>query len=183
MNYYKLRLNKSKNKWEFLYVPHERRSSGGEEVEKSYADESSASKYYYLMELRSYFRNYYVYPFQLSNKEVNIGEFNFTFENLKEALRILNINKKYYSFDGKVKECSMFLETINNEESKVYFFGRKGKEVNASLILENWLAYSYMYRSVYYLYLLDQHYADLIKNKEIGHIFTDEDYKTVLTGR
>src|SRR5690625_7097920 len=78
VNYYKLRLNKSKNKWEFLYVPHERRRSGGEEVEKSYADESSASIYHNLIELRSYFRNYYVYPFQVSNKEVTIWELNFT---------------------------------------------------------------------------------------------------------
>jgi len=182
VNYYKLLFNNSNNKWEFLYVPHERRSSGGEEIIKTFDDEASASKYYYLIELRSYFRSYYVYPFQLSNKEINIGEFNFTFENLKEAFQRLNINREYYNFDGKVKEHSMFLETINNEESKLYFIGKNEKVVNASLTQENWLIYSAMYRSVYYLYLLDQHYADLLKNKEIGHIFTDEDYKTLFTG-
>jgi len=182
VNYYKLLFNNSNNKWEFLYVPHERRSFGGEEIIKTFDDEASASKYYYLIELRSYFRNYYVYPFLLSNKEINIGEFNFTFENLKEAFQRLNINREYYSFDGKVKEHSMFLDRVNNEESKVYFMGKSGKGILVTLVLENWQAYSNMYRSVYYLYLLDQHYADLLKNKEIGHIFTDEDYKTLFTG-
>src|SRR5690625_5056696 len=74
VNYYKLLFNISNNKWEFLYVPHERRSSGGEEIIKTFDDEASASKYYYLIELRSYFRSYYVYPFQLSNKEINRSE-------------------------------------------------------------------------------------------------------------
>src|SRR5690625_2111672 len=182
VNYYKLILNQDNNKWEFLYVQHERRSFGGEEIRKTFDDEASASKYYYLTELLSYFRKYYVYPFQLGNKEINIGKSNFTLKNLKEAFRRLNINSKYYSFDGKVKEHSMFLDRVNNEESKVYFMGGNGKEVLATLVLENWQAYSNMYRSVYYLYLLDQHYADLLKNKEIGHIFTDEDYKTLFTG-
>jgi|SRR5690625_362474 len=183
VNYYMLKLNDETGKWEFIYVPHERRSFGGEEIEKSFNDEVGASKYYYLRQLSSYYYFKYIQPFELKNKDINFSMPDSTLKELKEAFRRLNINTSYYSFDGKVKERGMFLETINNEESKVYFFGRKGKEVNASLILENWLAYSYMYRSVYYLYLLDQHYADLIKNKEIGHIFTDEDYKTVLTGR
>lgn len=39
-----------------------------------------------------------------------------------------------------------------------------------------------MYQSVYYLCMLDQHYADLIKNKEIGCIFTEEDYITLFYG-
>src|SRR5690625_61770 len=107
----------------------------------------------------------------------------FKLENLKETFKRLKMDKSYYSFNGKVKEHSMFLETINNEESKVYFLGKEGEIVSTSLVLENWEAYSYMYKSVYPLYLFDQHYADLIKNKEIGHIFTDEDYKTILTGR
>jgi len=182
VNYYQLMINKDNNKWEFLYVPREKRSSGGEEIIKTFDDEASASKYYYLTELHSYYRNYYVYPFQLGNKEINIGESNFTLKNLNEAFWRLNISKKYYSFDEKIKEYSMFLEKINKDESKVHFLGRGGKKVNSSLVLENWLAYYSMYRLVYTLYLFDKHYADLIKNKEIAHIFTDEDYKTLLTG-
>lgn len=182
VNYYQLMINKDNNKWEFLYVPREKRSSGGEEIIKTFDDEASASKYYYLTELHSYYRNYYVYPFQLGNKEINIGKSNFTLKNLNEAFWRLNISKKYYSFDEKIKEYSMFLEKINKDESKVHFLGRGGKKVNSSLVLENWLAYYSMYRLVYTLYLFDKHYADLIKNKEIAHIFTDEDYKTLLTG-
>lgn len=90
------------------------------------------------------------------------------------------MDTSYYSFDGKVKERSMFLETVNNEESKVCFMGKDGEIINTSLVLENWEAYDYMYKSVYYLYLFDRCYADLIKNKEIDHIFTDKDYKIVL---
>src|SRR5690625_7034185 len=62
VNYYKLMFNNSNSnsKWEFIYVPHERRSFGGEEIRKTFDNEASASKYYYLTELRSYFRNYYV---------------------------------------------------------------------------------------------------------------------------
>lgn len=183
INYYKLRLNKDNNKWELLYCPHERRSSGGEEVEKSFNDEASASKYYYLFQINSHFYEKYIRRFNHNNKNLNIGSPNFRFEDLKEAFRRLNIEKKYYSFNGKVKERSIFLEKVNNEKSKVYFIGLDGKEVIVTLPLEHWEAYFAMYRLVYYLYLFDQHYADLIKSKEIGHIFTDEDYKTVLTGR
>src|SRR5690625_4637169 len=182
VNYYKLNLNNSNNKWEFLYVPHERRSFGGEEIRKTFDDEASASKYYYLHELSTHYLFEYIQPFQLKNKDINIGRPSFKLENLKETFKRLKMDKSYYSFNGKVKEHSMFLETINNEESKVYFMGRGGKEVDTTLVLENWEAYSEMYRTVYYLYLLDQHYADLLKNKEIGHIFTDEDYKTLFTG-
>ena len=182
VNYYMLKLNNETGKWEFIYVPHERRSFGGEEIEKSFNDEAGASKYYYLRQLSSYYYSKYIQPFELKNKDINFGMPGSTLKELKEAFRRLNINTSYYSFDGKVKERSMFLETINNEESKLYFIGKNEKVVNASLTQENWLIYSAMYRSVYYLYLLDQHYADLLKNKEIGHIFTDEDYKTLFTG-
>jgi len=183
VNYYKLILNNSNNKWEFLYVPHERRSFGGEEIRKIFNDKAEAIKYYYLFQLHSYFFNNYVHPFQFNNRDINMGRPSFHLENLKEAFRRLNMDPSYYSLDGKVKEHSMLLEKINNEESKVYFMGRGGKEVDATLVLDNWEAYSEMYRTVYYLYLLDQYYADLIKNKEIGDIFTDEDYKVILDGR
>jgi len=183
VNYYMLKLNNETGKWEFIYVPHERRSFGGEEIEKSFNDEAGASKYYYLRQLSSYYYSKYIQPFELKNKDINFGMPGSTLKELKEAFRRLNINTSYYSFDGKVKERSMFLETINNEESKVYFMGKDGAIINTSLVLEDWEAYDYMYQSVYSLYLFDKHYANLIKNKEIGHIFTDGDYKTVLTGR
>jgi len=183
VNYYMLKLNDETGKWEFIYVPHERRNFGGEEIEKSFNDEAGACKYYYLIKLRSYFFYKYIRPFRSENKDINIGRPGSELKDLKEILRRLNIKTSYYSLNGKIREHSMFLETINNEESKVYFMGRGGKEVDATLVLDNWEAYSEMYRTVYFLYLLDQHYADLVKNKEIGHIFTDEDYKTVLTGR
>src|SRR5690625_683236 len=183
VNYYKLLFNNSNNKWEFLYVPHERRSSGGEEIEKSFNDKAEAIKYYYLFQLNSYFFNHYVHPFQFNNKDINMGRPSFHLVNLKESFRRLNVDPSYYSLDGKVKEHSMLLEKVNKEESKLYFIGQKEKVVNASLAQENWLIYSAMYRSVYYLYLFDQHYENLLKTKEVGHIFTDEDYKAILTGR
>src|SRR5690625_214779 len=183
VNYYMLKLNDETGKWEFIYVPHERRNFGGEEIEKSFNDEAGACKYYYLIKLRSYFFYKYIRPFRSENKDINIGRPGSELKDLKEILRRLNIKTSYYSLNGKIREHSMFLETINNEESKVYFMGRGGKEVDATLVLDNWEAYSEMYRTVYYLYLLDQYYADLIKNKEIGDIFTDEDYKVILDGR
>jgi len=183
VNYYMLKLNDETGKWDFIYVPHERRSFGGEEIEKSFEDEASASKYYYLIQLESYFYYKYIQPFELKNKDINFGMPDSTLKELKEAFRRLDMDPSYYSFDGEVKEHSMFLETINNEESKVCFIGENGEIVNTSLVLENWEAYDHMYQTVYYLYLLDQHYANLLKNKEIGHKFTDEDYQTVMTGR
>jgi len=182
VNYYKLMLNKNNNKWEFLYVPHEKRSTGGEELRKIFDDEASASKYYYLIQLESYFFYKYIQPFELKNKDINFGMPDSTLKELKEAFRRLNMDPSYYSLDGKVKEHSMLLEKVNKEESKLYFIGQNKKVVNASLAQENWLIYSAMYQRVYYLYLLDQHYAELLRNKEIGHIFTDEDYKTLFTG-
>src|SRR5690625_517353 len=136
-----------------------------------------------LIQLESYFFYKYIQPFELKNKDINFGMPDSTLKELKEAFRRLNVDPSYYSLDGKVKEHSMFLETINNEESKVYFIGENGEIVNTSLVLENWEAYDHMYQSVYYLYLLDQDYANLLKNKEIAHKFTDEDYQTVMTGR
>jgi len=165
VNYYMLKLNNETGKWEFIYVPHERRSFGGEEIRKIFDDEASASKYYYLHELSSYYFFKYIQPFKLKNKELNIGRPSLKLENLKEAFRRLNMDTSYYSFGGKISGHSIFLEKISNEESKVCFLGRKGKEVNASTVLENWLAYLNMYQSVYYLYLFDQHYADLVKKK------------------
>src|SRR5690625_861617 len=183
VNYYKLMFNNDNNKWEFFFMQRERQNSGGENLIKSFGDKAEAIKYYYLFQLHSYFFNHYVHPFQFNNRDINMGRPSFNLENLKEAFKRLDMDPSYYSLDGKVKEHSMLLEKINKEESKVYFMGRGGKEVDATLVLDNWEAYSEMYRTVYYLYLLDQYYADLIKNKEIGDIFTDEDYKVILDGR
>src|SRR5690625_1605945 len=60
VNYYMLKLNNETGKWEFIYVPHERRSFGGEEIEKSFNDEAGASKYYYLRQLSSYYYSKYI---------------------------------------------------------------------------------------------------------------------------
>src|SRR5690625_3679160 len=183
VNYYMLKLNNETGKWEFFFMQRERQNSGGENLIKSFGDKAEAIKYYYLFQLHSYFFNNYVHPFQFNNKDINMGRPSLHLVNLKESFRRLNVDPSYYSLDGKVKEHSMLLEKVNEGESKLYFIGQNEKVVNASLAQENWLIYSAMYRSVYYLYLFDQHYADLIKNEEIGHIFTDEDYKTVLAGR
>src|SRR5690625_4483920 len=80
VNYYKLILNNSNNKWEFLYVPHERRSSGGEEIRKFFYDEASASKYYYLHELSTHYLFEYIQPFHLKNKEIKIVRPSFILE-------------------------------------------------------------------------------------------------------
>src|SRR5690625_1085352 len=183
VNYYMLKLNNETGKWEFFFMQRERQNSGGENLIKSFGDKAEAIKYYYLHQLSTYFFFKYIQPFELKNKDINMGWPSFNLENLKEAFKRLDMDPSYYSLDGKVKEHSMFLETINNEESKVYFMGTNGKEVDATLVIENWEAYSYMYQSVYSLYLFDKHCADLIKNKKIGDIFTDEDYNVILDGR
>src|SRR5690625_2978001 len=183
VNYYMLKVNNETGKWEFFFMQRERQNSGGENLIKSFGDKAEAIKYYYLFQLHSYFFNHYVHPFKFNNKDINMGRPSFNLENLKEAFKRLDMDPSYYSLDGKVKEHSMLLEKVNKEESKLYFIGQNKKVIIASLAQENWQIYSAMYQRVYYLYLLDQHYAGLIKNNELGHIFTDEDYKTVLTGR
>src|SRR5690625_581819 len=98
VNYYKLILNNSNNKWEFLYVPREKRSSEGEEIIKTFDDEASASKYYYLIKLRSYYYYKYIQPFELKNKDINFGMPDSTLKELKEAFRRLYTDQSYYSF-------------------------------------------------------------------------------------
>src|SRR5690625_3728646 len=183
VNYYVLKLNNGTGKWEFLFMQRERQNSGGENLIKSFADKAEAIKYYYLFQLHSYFFNHYVHPFKFNNKDINMGGPSFNLENLKEAFKRLDMDPSYYSLDGKVKKHSMLFEKVNKEESKVYFIGENGKEVLATLVLENWQAYSNMYRSVYFLYLFDKHYEDLLEKEEVGHIFTDEDYKILIVGR
>src|SRR5690625_4371188 len=183
VNYYMLKLNNETGKWEFFFMQRERQNSGGENLIKSFSDKAEAIKYYYLFQLHSYFFNNYVHPFQFNNRDINMGRPSFNLENLKEAFKRLDMDPSYYSLDGKVKKHSMLFEKVNKEESKVYFIGENGKEVLATLVLENWQAYSNMYRSVYFLYLFDKHYEDLLEKEEVGHIFTDEDYKILIVGR
>ncbi len=180
-NYYKVRLNN--NDWEFLFIERERQNTGGESLIKTFDNKIDAIKFYYLFQLHRHFFNHYIQPFKSSNKDINIDRPGSILKDLKEALRRSNINTSYFSLDGKVKEHSIFLDKVNNEESKVSFIGQNGKVILSTLVLENWQAYSNMFKLVYFLYLFDQHYADLRKNKEIGKIFTDEDYKTLLVGR
>src|SRR5690625_3696776 len=183
VNYYVLKLNNGTGKWEFLFMQRERQNSGGENLIKSFADKAEAIKYYYLFQLHSYFFNHYVHPFKFNNKDINMGGPSFNLENLKEAFKRLDMDPSYYSLDGKVKKHSMLFEKVNKEESKVYFIGENCKEVLATLVLENWQAYSNMYRSVYFLYLFYKHYEHLLETEEVGHIFTDEDYKILIVGR
>src|SRR5690625_458580 len=146
VNYYKLMFNNGNNKWEFFFMQRERQNSGGENLIKSFGDKAEAIKYYYLHQLSTYFFFKYIQPFELKNKDINMGWPSFNLENLKEALKRLDVDPSYYSLNGKVKEHSMLLEKVNKEESKVYFMGKSGKEVLATLVLENWQAYSNMYK-------------------------------------
>src|SRR5690625_1047168 len=115
MNYYMLKLNNETGKWEFIYVPHERRIFGGEEIRKIFDDEGSASKNYYLHELSSYYFFKYIQPFKLKNKELNIGRPSLKLENLKEDRKRLNMDTSYYSFGGKINGHSIFLERIDRK--------------------------------------------------------------------
>src|SRR5690625_7143110 len=72
VNYYKLMLNKSNNKWEFLFVPHEKRSSGGEKIKKSFDDKVEAIKYYNLLQLYSHYLNHYIHPFDFNHMDLNL---------------------------------------------------------------------------------------------------------------
>src|SRR5690625_2431743 len=153
VNYYMLKINNATGKWEFLFMQRERQSEGGENLIQSFDDEAEAIKYYYLFQLSSYFFNECIQPFELKNKDINIGWPNFNLENLKEALKRLGIDPSYYSLDGKVKEHSMLFEKVNKEERKIYFIGQNKKVVNASLAQDNWQIYSAMYQIDFYHYL------------------------------
>lgn len=116
----------------------------------------------------------------MKNKDINMGRPGFTIENLKEALRRLEMCNTYYILHGQIKNHSFVLETINNKESRVKFIGENGEVLGQTMILENWRAYSNLYRRTYSLYLLDQYCQKLIDNNEIDQPFTDDDYKTFL---
>lgn len=178
-SYYKLQLET--NKWELLFVQRENRSSGGEKVLKTFDDESSASKYYYLSTLSSFYFRKHIQPFELKNEDINIGWTEFTFDNLEEALLRLNFDDKYYSLRGGLKRHSAFLEKVSEKESKVKFIGDKYDVVFETTLLDNWNAYYVLYKYAYYLYLLDNHCNYLIERKEINERFTDEEYSVFLS--
>lgn len=164
--------------WEFVIFPERYKD---EKVLKTFKDERSASKYFYLVMLNSYFANNYIYPFESDNKDINVGGPNFTLNNLKVAFHRLKMDEKYYSFNAEVKEHSVYLHRINKLGSTVKFFGDNLKLVFETMELENWMAYSVIYQYVYTIYLLDAHCQSLIEQGEISQRFTDEEYDVVMS--
>jgi len=177
-NVYKLR--EQNGIWEFLHVQYEKQD-GKEEIKTTFNKESTATRFYFFFQLSSYFFNTYTYLFERKEKELNIGEPNFTIENLKEAFHRLNIPSRYYSLDGTIKNHCFILDKVNEKESREKFVNINGVILDETMVLENWLTYSFMYQDVYKLYLLDQYYEKLIENGEIQHELTDEDYKMYLS--
>ncbi len=119
--------------------------------------------------------------FELENEDLNIDEPYFTLENLIRALSRLNIDSNYYSLTGEIKEHSIYLDVINENESRVKFFGENCKEIFASMVLENHETYRTLYQYVYYLYLLDKKSEEFFENEEINRKFTDEDFHLFLS--
>ncbi|MEI3604980.1 hypothetical protein SPD48_04690 [Pseudogracilibacillus sp. SE30717A] len=177
-NHYKLQLQNGK--WEFIFVRWEK-SDGEEKVLKFFDDEETASKFFYLHRLNSYYLWQYIFPFEENNEDIHIGTPKFNFINLKRALKRLGIPEKYYSIHGELKEHSLLLEKTNEHESKVKFIGDNYKVISESSILENWLAYVAMYQQAYLVFLLDQECQKLIKDKVIDQRFNDEEYSIFLS--
>lgn len=177
-NYY--RLGKKDENWVFLFVKGEKKTVEEEEIQKTFDNESDASKYYYLFELSRYYFEQYINPFEIKNKDINIGETECTILNLKEAFDRIGIKEIYYDFNNLIKEHSICLEEIDNNTSEVKFIGNGKKIIFQTLRLEKWLAYYATYKFTYYLFLLDRHCELLIKNKEVESPFTDEEYSIFL---
>lgn len=175
-NYYKI--GKNKSKWEFLFI---REVNNDFKILEKFDSESEASKYFYLHQLNNHFFQNYIQPFELGNKDINIGEPTCKIEDLKEAFTRLKIGDSYFTFNGSIKPHSIYLETINKNESKVKFIGNNGKVYIESPSMENWLAYYNTYKKVYNLYLLDKHLQRLLNNNEITKEFSSNDYKVVLS--
>lgn len=179
-SYYKLQFEEGK--WKFIYVQWERKN-GEEKVLKEFDDEKVASRFFYLHRLRSYYLLQYIFPFKQdeNNEDINVSDPKFNFSNLKEALRRLKIPEEYYSLNGELKEHSMVLEKVNEEECKVKFIGESYKVISETMTLENWEAYDEVYKGAYYIYLLDQECQDLIDRKIIDRRFSDEEYRSLFT--
>lgn len=177
-NYYKL--EERDDKWIFLFVKCEKNSEGIEEIIKIFDNEEDASKYYYLVQLSSNYYNQYILPFEMNNKDINIGELECTISNLKQAFDRLGIKENYYSFTEVKNEHSILLNQFDNDTSQVKFIGDGCRVISETLKLDNWIAYYAMYKFVYYLFLLDKHCEILIKSKEIEMPFSDEEYSIFL---
>lgn len=177
-NYYKLA--KKDEKWVVLFVIGERKTEEVEEVKKVFDNESEASKYYYLFELGRYCWKQYIHHFIMKNEDINIGRYNCTIDNLKEAFDRIGIKENYYDFNNMIKKHSICLEKIDSSRSQFKFVGNGKNIIYKTLILENWRAYYIMFKDTYGLFLLDRYCEVLIKNKEIEKPFTDEEYKIFL---
>ena len=173
-NYYKL--EKSNDKWFYLFVKIERNSDGIREEEKIFDNEEEASKFYYLVQLSTYYYKNHINEFEIKNEDIHVGDLGFTKSNLKKALNRLDIEKRYYSLENIEKKHSICLERITSDTRKVKTIGNDKKVVFETIELKNWDAYTTVYQYVYGLYLLDQHCEELIKKGEIEEPFSDEEY-------
>src|SRR5690625_7247336 len=82
VNYYMLKLNNETGKWKFFFMQRERQNSGGENLIKSFGDKAEATKYYYLLQIHSYFFNQYVHQFKFNNKNNNMRRPSSNLDNL-----------------------------------------------------------------------------------------------------
>src|SRR5690625_4781689 len=111
------------DKWELIFVKWER-ANGEETPLKTFPDEKMACKYFYLCKLGNYYALQRAIEFKLKNKDLNFYEKDlFNLGNLKEALYRAGIPDQYYSLDGKLKKHSVFLERVNEKESRFKFIG------------------------------------------------------------
>ncbi|MEI3614499.1 hypothetical protein [Pseudogracilibacillus sp. SO30301A] len=177
-NHYKLRFKDGK--WEFVFVQWEK-SDGREKVLKYFDNEETASKFFYLYQLKKHYFYQYIRPFTQRNEDINVGTRQFNFENLKEALERLDIPGDYYSLHGELKKHSIVLEKINERESKVKIIWDNNEVIRETLILENWEAYDEFYKMTYYIHLLSHECQRLIEEKIIHKRFTNEEYSIFLS--
>lgn len=177
-NHYKLRFKDGK--WAFLFVQWEK-SDGREQVLKYFDDEETASKFFYLYQLKKYYFYQYIRPFTQRNEDINVGTRQFNLENLKEALQRLGIPGEYYSLHGKSKKNSVVLKKVNDHESKVKIIWNNNEVIRETLILENWEAYDEFYQMTHYVHLLSHECQKLIKEKIINKRFTNEEYSIFLS--
>ena len=176
-NYYKL--EKKDQVWIFSFVQCEKIDEE-ENIRKILKNEKEASIFYYLYELSSGYRQQYIRSFEMNNKDIKIGRLECTILSIKQAFDRLGIKENYYNFKNVESEHSICLKKISDDKSQVKFIGKDNKIIFESLELENWNAYSAMYKWVYLLFLLDRHCEILAKNKEIEVPFSDEEYNIFL---
>ncbi|EST12374.1 hypothetical protein [Sporolactobacillus laevolacticus] len=178
-NFYKLAFQNGH--WEFIFVNCEKNSEGEEEVLKVFKDEASAGKYYYIFELSREYYQKYIYDFDEKNKDINVGEPNFSFENLKQSFTRLKIPPKFYCFQNEKTAHSISVLKKNNSEGDLSYIGRTGNIVFTTPIMENWLLYYTVYKFVYLLFLLDKKEKEMLAKSQITEKFTDSDYALFLS--